>query len=255
MPIRVTVWNEFRHEVRNPKVKAIYPEGMHVEWKKAIEEHIGLPVEIRTATLDEPEHGLSDEVLNNTDVLTWWGHGAHAEVSDAVAKKVTERVLDGMGLVVLHSGHYAKPFQMLLGTHAHLKWRDEGERERVWVVDPGHPITRGLNSDCIVIDREEMYGEHFDLPTPDELIFISWFEGGEVFRSGCVWKRGAGKIFYFRPGHELFPTYYIPEIRKVIANGVRYVSPTPGAVAYRNFSPHIVPPLEPIHSNPEAFKK
>jgi trehalose utilization protein len=248
MPIRVTVWNEFRHERNNPTVKAIYPEGMHIEWKKAIEEHLGDEVVVRTATLDEPEHGLTDDVLNNTDVLTWWAHGAHRDVSDVVARKVAQRVLNGMGLVVLHSGHYAKPFQLLLGTHGHLKWREAGERERLWIVSPGHPITQGLPSDCIIIEHEEMYGEHFDIPTPDEVVFISWFEGGEVFRSGCVWKRGAGRVFYFRPGHESFPTYDHPEVRRVIANGVKYVAPMPGTVAYRDNTPNIVPSVEPIRS-------
>lgn len=258
MPIRVTVWHEFRHEKTSKAVKAVYPDGMHVVFKKAIEEQLKDEVVVKTATLDEPLHGLSDEVLKNTDVLTWWGHCAHGDVKDDIARKVAERVREGMGLVVLHSGHYAKPFKLLMGTNCHLKWREAAEKERIWNVSPGHPITAGLDKDHIDIDHEEMYGEHFDIPTPDELVFVSWFEGGEVFRSGCVWKRGAGKIFYFRPGHETFPTYFHPDVRKVLANGVRYVAPTPGAIPYRNTSPNIKVPLSPIageHVVDEALHK
>lgn len=249
MPIRVTVWHEYRHEKSKPGVAELYPQGMHVTVKQAIEEHLGDEVVVRTATLDEPEHGLTDDVLANTDVMTWWAHGAHRDVKDEIAAKVAQRVREGMGLIVLHSAHYAKPFKLLMGTNCHLKWREVAEKERLWITSPGHPITAGIASDCIVIDHEEMYGEHFDIPDPDELIFVSWFEGGEVFRSGCVWKRGAGKVFYFRPGHETFPTYYQPEIRRVIANGVKYVAPVASTSAYRNASPRIIPALEPIHSS------
>lgn len=248
MPIRVTVWHEYRHEKTKPYVGKLYPEGMHATIKAAIEEQLGQDVVVRTATLDEPDHGLSDEVLANTDVMTWWAHAFHGEVSDKIAAKVAQRVREGMGLIVLHSAHYAKPFKLLMGTNCHLKWREMAEKERLWVVSPGHPITAGLQSDCIVIDHEEMYGEPFDIPEPDELVFISWFEGGDVFRSGCVWKRGAGKVFFFRPGHETFNTYYLPDVRRVIANAVKYLAPVGGAVAYRDHSPKIVPPLEKITS-------
>jgi len=246
MPIRVTVWSEYRHELKHEAVAKVYPTGIHNVLKSGIEEFAGAEVIVRTATLDEPDHGLSDQVLADTDVLTWWGHMSHGDVKDEIAQKVASRVRNGMGLVVLHSGHYAKPFKLLMGTNCHLKWREAAEKERLWVVSPGHPITAGLSSDCIVIEHEEMYGEHFDIPDPDELIFVSWFEGGEVFRSGCVWKRGAGKVFYFRPGHETFPSYYIPEVRRVIANGVRYVAMQGKVQAYRDGSPNIVPSVEPI---------
>jgi trehalose utilization protein len=178
--------------------------------------------------------------------MTWWGHIAHGEVRDDIAQKVVMRVREGMGLVVLHSGHKSKPFQLLMGTAGHVKWREAAERERLWVVSPGHPITAGLKSDCILIEHEEMYGEHFDIPDPDELIFISWFEGGEVFRSGCVWKRGAGRVFYFRPGHETFGSYHHPEVLRVIENGVRYLAPAENVQPYRNSSPNVATPLEPI---------
>jgi trehalose utilization protein len=70
-----------------------------------------------------------------------------------------------------------------------------------------------------------MYGEPFAIPTPDEMIFLSWFEGGEAFRSGCTWKRGNGKIFYFRPGHETYPTYHQKEVRLVLQNAARWARP------------------------------
>lgn len=246
MPIRVTIWNEFRYERERADIKAIYPDGLHVAIADGIRERLGDDVAIRYAALDDPEHGVSDEVLADTDVLIWWAHGHHPDVRDEVALRVAQRVRAGMGFIPLHSAHYAKPLKLLLGTNAHLTWRDEGERERIWLVSPGHPISAGLSGDSFVIPVEEMYGEPFDIPTPDELVFVSWFEGGEVFRSGCVWKRGAGRIFFFRPGHEKFPTYFQPEVRQIIANAVRYCAPSSGAVAYRDGSPRTKPSLEPI---------
>lgn len=226
-PIRVTVWGEFRHEKTNEKVKAIYAQGMHTVIADGLRELLGTQVEVRTATLDEPEHGLTDEVLAQTDVLTWWGHMAHGAVDDDIVQKVYNRVHDGMGLLVLHSGHYSKIFKKLMGTGCGLRWREADERELVWTVKPGHPITAGLPP-CIVIPQQEMYGEFFDIPTPDELVFISSFGGGEVFRSGCCWTRGQGRVFYFSPGHETYPIYHMPEIRRVIANGVQWAYQKPG---------------------------
>lgn len=223
---RITVWHEYRHEHENPKVAAVYPQGMHVAMADGLKAH-GF-TNVRTATLDEPEHGLTDEVLANTDVLLWWGHKAHGDVSDAIAEKVVQRVWDGMGLIVLHSGHFSKPFKRLMGTSCDLKWREANDKERLWVVDPSHPIAQGVG-EFIEIESEEMYGEHFDIPAPDELIFVSWFSGGEVFRSGCTFRRGSGKIFYFRPGHETYPTYFHDGVRQVIANAARWAMPTASA--------------------------
>lgn len=225
MTLRVTVWNEYRHERQSDKVRSIYPDGMHAVIAAALGEH-GLTV--RTATLDEPEHGLTQDVLDQTDVLTWWGHIAHDDVSDEVVARVQARVLDGMGLVVLHSGHFSKIFKRLMGTSCDLKWRESNDRERLWIVAPGHPITEGLG-EYIDIEHEEMYGEHFDVPPPETLVFVSWFSGGEVFRSGSCYTRGRGKIFYFRPGHETLPTYHHPDVQRVIANAARWAAPTSGA--------------------------
>ena len=223
--IRVTVWNEFRHEKSDKEIGKLYPEGMH----GAIAAHLGQQkgIKVRTATLDEPEHGLTDKVLAETDVLTWWGHMAHGEVSDEVADKVVRRVWDGMGLIPLHSAHLSKPFSRLMGTACMLKWREMGEKERLWVMEPGHPICEGLG-EYIELPHTEMYGERFEIPDPDKVVFISWFTGGEIFRSGCCFHRGDGKIFYFRPGHETFPIYYNPEVLRVITNAVRWAAPVDG---------------------------
>ncbi len=234
MTIRVTVWNEARHEKSHAAVAAVYPEGIHEAIAQGLR---GEGFVVRTATLDEPEHGLTDEVLANTDVLTWWGHMAHHEVSDVIVERVQKRVLEGMGLIVLHSGHMSKIFCKLMGTTCNLKWREADENERIWVVEAGHPIAEGLDQ-WIDLPKEEMYGEVFEIPAPETLVFISWFKGGEVFRSGCCFTRGKGRIFYFRPGHETYPTYYNPVIRKVIANAARWAAPSAGPkVFFGNVKP------------------
>jgi len=222
--LRVLVWNEGRHEKEEAAVGRVYPNGLHEAIADGLRE-AGFAV--RTAVLDEPEHGLTEAALAQTDVLIWWGHKVHGEVRDDIVDRVQARVLAGMGLIVLHSGHFSKIFKRLMGTSCNLKWREIGEKERLWVVNPAHPIADGL-PDQFVIPHEEMYGEPFGIPEPDSLVFISWFAGGEVFRSGCCYYRGQGKIFYFRPGHETFPTYYQPEVRHVLANAVRWAAPTHG---------------------------
>jgi len=237
--LRVTVWNEFVHEKRDSEVAAIYPDGIH----EAIAGHLRAEgFEVRTATLEEPEHGLTAEVLAQTDVLIWWGHMAHGQVSDEVVERVFGQVLDGMGLIVLHSAHMSKIFRKLMGTSGRLKWREIGEKERVWVVEPGHPIAEGLG-EYFEVPHAEMYGERFDVPAPDTLVFISWFAGGEVFRSGCCYHRNRGKVFYFRPGHETYPIYYQPEVLRVIANAVRWAAPVDGPQVKMGHHPE---PLEPI---------
>lgn len=240
-PIRVTVWSEFRHEKHNPRVQAVYPDGMHTVIAAALRQQ---GFETRTATLDEPEHGLTTDVLAQTDVLTWWGHLAHREVDDAIVERVHQRVLNGMGLIVLHSAHLSKIFMRLMGTGCNLKWREANDRERLWVVAPGHPITEGLG-EYIELEREEMYGELFDIPQPDHLVFVSWFSGGEVFRSGCCYQRGQGKVFYFRPGHETYPTYHNAEVQRVIANAARWAAPVQTAPrAFGNRKPLETLPAE-----------
>lgn len=231
---RVTVWNEFRNERLDATVGAIYPDGMHATIASGLR---GAGFDVGTATLEEPEQGLSDRVLAATDVLVWWGHSAHAEVDDAAVERVYRRVLGGMGLIVLHSGHHSKIFRRLMGTSGDLKWREANDHERIWVVDPSHPIAEGLG-DGFLLEAEEMYGEHFDIPAPDQLVLVSWFSGGEVFRSGCCYLRGRGRVFYFRPGHESYPTFHQPEVQRVIANAVGWAAqPSGDAPTYGHRDP------------------
>ena len=174
-----------------------------------------------TATLQEPEHGCTEERLAETDVLVWWGHAAHDKVDDAIVERIAARVWEGMGLIVLHSGHFSKIFKRLMGAPCALHWREAGERERLWVVNPGHPIAKGLPP-YFELEYEEMYGEPFSVPEPLETVFVSWFQGGEVFRSGLTYRRGAGNIFYFRPGHETYPTYHDKTVGQVLRNAVNW---------------------------------
>ena len=220
-PLRVMIWNEYRHEKLHEEVRSVYPNGLHEPIEVALQE---AGCRVRIATVDEPEHGLTVHALNDTDVLLWWGHMAHEEVEDSIVERVFDRVLKGMGVVFLHSAQHSKLFKKLMGTSCNLNWREVGEKERVWVVKPSHPIAAGLGP-YFELPEEEMYGEYFDVPEPDELVLVSWFEGGEVFRSGCCYNRGQGKLFYFRPGHETFPTYYDPNVLLVICNAVRWCTP------------------------------
>ena len=219
--IRVTVWSEFAHEKISETVKKIYPNGMHIAIKSFLDDDF----EVRTATLDDAECGLTQEVLDNTDVLLWWGHMKHDDVPDEVVERVHRAVLSGMGLIVLHSGHHSKIFIKLMGTTCNLCWRENGDMERIWVVNPAHPIARGLDR-YFELEHEEMYGEPFRIPEPDETVFLGWYEGGEVFRSGVTYHRGNGKIFYFQPGHESYPTYYNKDVQTVIKNAVEWAAPS-----------------------------
>ena len=244
--IKVTIWNEFRHEKINDAVKKLYPEGMH---KFIADKLIKNPdIECKLACLDDTEHGLTEEVLKDTDVLIWWGHMAHDEVDDEIVKRVHRHVVSGMGLIVLHSGHFSKIFKAVTGTTCALKWREAAEKERLWNIAPAHPITQGIG-EYFEIKNAEMYGERFDIPNPDELIFVSWFEGGEVFRSGVTYTRGNGKIFYFRPGHETYPVFYNEDVIKVITNAVRWAKKT----VYIEADAPCVKPLEDIPDRNAEF--
>ena len=236
MTIRATVWGENVHEQTSELVAGIYPDGMHGCIAGALNEAGGIAA--TTATLQEPEHGLSAARLAETDVLLWWGHAAHGEVSDTVVDRVADHVWGGMGLIALHSSHFAKIFKKLMGTPCNLTWREAGERERLWVTARHHPIARGL-PDHFELEQEEMYGEPFGIPEPLETVFISWFQGGEVFRSGATWRRGAGKVFYFRPGHEAYPTYYDENVRRVLANAVRWAHNPEARIADVHAAPNV----------------
>jgi trehalose utilization protein len=245
MSIRVTVWGENIHEHKNRIVAGVYPDTMHGTIAAALNREDGITAS--TATLQEPEHGLTEARLAETDVLIWWAHAAHAEVAEAVVDRVCNAVWGGMGAIFLHSAHFAKPFKRLMGAPCNLTWREAGERERLWVTSRQHPIARGL-PDHFELEHEEMYGEPFGVPEPLETVFVSWFQGGEVFRSGLTWRRGAGNVFYFRPGHETYPTYHDPNIQRVIANAVRWAHNPQPRIANPSDAPNVPvqAALEPI---------
>ena len=242
--IRVTIYNEYIQEQmdrrrfdfqrdwgedgvqmaaqRAKEILLAHPSGaIHGTLKELLEECEDVRV-CHIATLEDAEQGLSEAVLEDTDVLLWWAHVAHERLPDAVAARVRDQVQRGMGVIFLHSAHLCKPMGLLLGTSCTLRWR-EGDQERLWCCNPAHPIARGV-SPCVFLEEEEMYGEFFDIPTPDELVFLGGFRGGEVFRSGCVWNRGYGRVFYFQPGHETNRAYSHPEVRRILQNAVHYLA-------------------------------
>lgn len=234
--IRVTVWGENVHERTNQVVRDIYPQGMHQCIADALNRAPGIAA--TTATLDEPQHGLPPGRLEDTDVLVWWGHAAHGDVSDAVVDRVCDAVWSGMGAIFLHSAHFSKPFKRLMGTPCNLTWREAGERERLWLASRHHPIAAGL-PDHFELENEEMYGEPFGIPEPMETVFLSWFQGGEVFRSGVTYRRGAGKVFYFRPGHETYPTYHDSNVQRAILNAVRWAYNSEARLADPSAAPNV----------------
>ena len=217
---RVTIYNEFVHEQSDEAVRAVYPQGIHEAIASFLRDE---QTEVRCFTLDTVE-GITEEVLAQTDVLIWWGHMRHHLVPDEVAARVRDAVLMGMGAIFLHSGHHSKPFRLLMGTSCNLTWREDGDMERVWNACPAHPIAQGIGR-YFELPNVETYGEPFGIPQPDEVVFIGWYEGGEVFRSGCTFHRDNGRIFYFQPGHETFPIYYDPNVQTIIRNAVAWAKP------------------------------
>lgn len=223
---RITIFNEFIHERQDEAVRSIYPEGIHATIRRGIENVLGgsdASLSFRYALQDDPGHGLDGDVLEQTDTLIWWAHMGHDGIDDKTADRVQQAVLGGMGLLVLHSAHFSKPFRRLMGTNCSLYWRESDDSERLWNLEPAHPIMVGV-PDYIELEREEMYGERFDIPKPDELLMLSWFSGGEVFRSLCTWQRGHGRVVYFRPGHETHPTYHDTHVQRILANASLWAS-------------------------------
>lgn len=239
MTIRAVVWNENVHETHNKVVGDLYPDGIHGAIAAALNTDAGITA--TTATMQEPEHGLTAARLAETDVLLWWGHAAHGDVDDAVVERVAEAVWGGMGLILLHSAHFSKIFKRLMGTPCNLTWREAGERERLWVTSRSHPIAAGIG-DYFELENEEMYGEPFGVPEPLETVFVSWFAGGEVFRSGLTYKRGAGNVFYFRPGHETYPTYFDANVQTVLRNAVKWAHNSAARITAVNDAPNV--PIE-----------
>ncbi len=215
----ILIYNEYISEKNNPEAKSVYPNGIHIALKNIFSDE---DYNVNCITLENYAEFLTEDYLKTIDCLIWWGHLAHEKISDDIAILIKNCVLKGMGLIVLHSGHMAKPFVSLMGTSCTLKWR-EGDKEILWNVNPSHPIAKDI-SEYLILNGEEMYGEYFDIPKPDDVVFAGWFSGGEVFRSGVTFSRGRGRIFYFQPGHETVPTYYNNDIKKIIQNAVNWVT-------------------------------
>lgn len=222
--LKISIYNEFKHERESEECAKVYPDGIHAVLADFISK--GLDCSIRTFTVDDVNEKLTDEVLDDTDVLLWWGHMAHGLVSDETAARVRNHVYEGMGMIFLHSAHHSKPFKLLMGTSCNLQW-GAGFKEVVWTTDITHPVARGI-PDHFILEEEELYGELFDIPAPDSLVFTSWFASGHVFRSGCAYKRGRGRIFYFQPGHETYPTYKNEIVQNIILNAINWTAPSAG---------------------------
>jgi len=236
--VNVTVWCEGVLPQSKPDLAAIYPEGMEVaiaEGLRALLPH----ATIRTATLGDPDSGLSDAVLDDTDVLLWWGHLAHDDVPEDRVAAVHERVLGGMGLIALHSAHFSTIFRRLMGTTCSLGWRNDAGREVIWSVAPTHPIARDIPGH-VILPAHETYAEFFDVPRPDDVVFISNHDGGEAFRSGLTFTRGLGRIFYFSPGDESYPIFRNEWILKIIANATNWAHPSSRGAAPT--AVHVAPP-------------
>ena len=235
--INVTIWNEFRHEKTEEAVKALYPDGIHAFIKSFLD--VNEDMNVRTACLDDPDQGLPDALLEDTDVLLWWGHMAHREVSDELVAKIRSRVFTGkMGFVPLHSAHKSKPFASILGTNGNLSWgRDQ--KEIVWNMLPAHEIAAGI-PDHFLLESEELYSEPFFIPQPDELIFGAWFEDGHIMRAGATFYRGAGKVFYFQPGHESCRAYYHPCVQRIITNAIRWAALNDFGFSIEDQCPHVI---------------
>lgn len=246
MTVRCTIWGENIHERENEVVASIYPDGIHETIARAVS--LDPDILARTIKLQDPEHGCSEDILEQTDVLVWWGHKAHDAVADQVVDRIIRHVWSGMGLIALHSAHFSKVFRRLMGTPCALRWREAGERERLWVINPGHPIAANIPG-SFVLEYEEMYGEPFSVPEPLETVFVSWFQGGEVFRSGLTYMRGAGKIFYFRPGHETYPTYHDKNVQAVLCNAIKWAAAPRTRWGEVEAAPNI-----PVESAPEVIQ-
>lgn len=214
--VRVLAWSE------HTAPKAVFPDDINNAVAGALCEDPQLTV--TTAELVDPGDGVPEEVLASTDVLVWWGHLLHGRVTDAAVARIAAQVRDGgMGFVALHSAHMSKPFTTLIGDDGRLGGVAlDGGKETITVRTPDHPVAQGVSD--FVIGKEESYDEEFGCGHPDTVVFHSAFENGQQFRSGLAYRIGAGRVFYFRPGHEEYPTLFLPEVKQIIRNAVRWAA-------------------------------
>jgi trehalose utilization protein len=174
---------------------------------------------VKTASITDPEQGVSQAALDETDVLIWWGHQRHGQVSDEAVQRIVARVKDGgMGIIFLHSAHFAKPLKAVLGSSgAWSAYVNDRSTHRITVADTKHPIARGVRD--FVIPKEERYEEPFIVPEPEAVVFDGYYESTKTnARQGLCWTIGKGRVFYFRPGHEEFPIFFMPEVRRILRN-------------------------------------
>jgi len=274
--IRVIVWDE-----RQPAQKTAYPDFIGNQIAAHLRTLPGITV-VKSAGLDDPEHGLGGDTLDQCDVLIWWGHIRSAEVPVEAGRAIVQRIKEGkLSLIALHASHWSVPFMEAMNevtrieatrrypgtnvkfefipppgrivptydslvTPAYYAFRESKGEQRVRVdlplcvfpsyrVDgkpstvitlrPEHPIAKGIPA-RFTITATEAYDEPFHVPAPDEVIFRETWSAGGWFRSGMVWSLGKGKIFYFRPGHELYPIYTQEMPLKILENAVRWMGTT-----------------------------
>lgn len=217
--IHAAVWSE------ETAPQDVYPNDVNSTIAEHLNEHADIVA--KAVSIDHAEQGVSTELLDWCDVLLWWGHLRHDDVSDTTVDRVERYVRErGVGYIGLHSGHYARPFKRLIGTSGDLgSVRDEGETEQIEVVSPSHPIAAGIND--FSLPQVEMFGEPYDIPEPDDVIFESNFANGGEFRSGVTFTFGAGRGFYFRPGHEEYRIYHDLTVRTILANATRWAASDP----------------------------
>ena len=275
--IQVVVWDE-----QQEKQKRAYPNYLGNHIASHLQKNESL--DVLSVNLNDPGQGLSDEVLENCEVMVWWGHVRHTEISLETSKKLIRRVKEGkLNLIFLHSAHWANPFieamnevvrhrvenkYAALGNkveieyayipdsnrftvpplgsivkpsiyerkfpHGNVKvrvdmpscvfpfYRPDGKPSTLITLKPKHPIAQGIPS-SFTIPETEMYDEPFHIPEPDEVIFEERWDAGEWFRSGALWQIGEGKVFYFRPGHELYKVFYEPLPLKIVENAVLWM--------------------------------
>ena len=191
--MNVLIWAEDKPlPEHREKFRELYKNGIEGQLAAFLSENPDM--EIRTATMQDAEQGLSEAALDWADVLVYWSHKHWREVEDCHVDYMHKRVLEGMGLVVLHSAHASKIFSRLMGTRTQsLRWRENDERQRYWIVNPAHPVAEGLDGEYFDIPMDETYGEYFEIPQPDEQVF-SHLDGAHAGYS--IFRRETRRIRY-----------------------------------------------------------
>ena len=224
---RVVVWSEGTANV-DPGSKKVYPNDINAAIAEGLKPLEARGWEIVTASLKDPEQGITDELLKGTDVLIWWGHKKHGDVKDELVARIVQRVKEeGMGFISTHSSHFAKPYKKIMGSPC--TWREykaDGTSVKVIVKEPNHPITKGVKD--FSLPKIERYSEPFGVPEPESVpldgLYTKPDGKTEPGRMGLCWTIGKGKVFYFTPGHETYDDYFRPEVRQIFCNAVEWAA-------------------------------